>query len=239
MLVLDLTAVPKVLGIYGKSKNLFPANMSFLHPEAAEAFAALPKAIGAPVRVSDMFRTAEQSMLAMQQKAGVQPPGYSAHNYGLAIDVDVDSMLTSTKAASKKELDALFATCGWYCHRRDGRRGFEDWHYNFLGAGAEKLLAMPECAKNTAAAVEARIVKLYGKAFKLKATDAQSALTDLRLYSGALDGKIGPRTTEAIKAFQRTWKLDVTGELNEETMRTLAYVACAVSNEQEVLGLMA
>ena len=57
----------------------------------------------------------------------------------------------------------------------------------------------------------------------------QECLKALRLYSGELDGKIGPRTVEAIKCFQRTWKIEETGTVDQKTERTLAYVAAEIT----------
>lgn len=230
-LTLSLVRIPNVLGIYGASKDQFPARMSLMHPEAAAGFAALQKVLGMRVRVSDMFRTAEQSMQAMQEKSGVMPPGFSLHNYAIAIDIDTDFMLTQTKL-TKPALDVLFRDSGWYCHRRDGKRGMEDWHYNFLGSDGPKLVAAAEAigAKtNTSTAAEAKIRAIYGDLLKLDPKEVQECLAHLKLYGGEIDGLIGPRTQQAIMAFQRAWKLQPTGQMDERTERTLAYVSASLS----------
>lgn len=230
LLELKLVRVPEVLGIYGKTKNEFPATMARLETSAAQAFITAQNALGVRIRVSDMFRTAEQSLLARQQKSGVQPPGFSLHNYGIAIDVDTDAMLKATKL-TKAAFDTFMREHGWFCHRKDGKRGFEDWHFNHLGTGAtaEKFLKASAGSTNTSAAGDARIRALHGDALELDKKEAQEALLKLRFYSGEVDGKHGPRTQEAIKAFQRAWKLPVTGTLDPKSERTLAYVSCAVS----------
>lgn len=225
LLTLRLKRVPNVLGIYGKTKDQFPASMAFLHPDAAAAYEAACKVVGR-LRVSDMLRTAEASLQAMQTKAGVQPPGFSAHNYGLAIDIDTDAMLTATKL-DKKALDAKMASCGWCCHRKDGRRGMEDWHYNFLGVGkdAAAFLAVCEGKSSTALAIEAKIAAIHGDDLTLDPYEAQTALAKLGLYGGAIDGDLGPRTKQGIAAFQRAWKLKESGTLDARTERTLALVS--------------
>lgn len=227
LLTLSLKRVQNVLGIYGDSKNEFPKSMALLHPEAAEGFAALQRWLGMRVRVSDMFRTAEQSLQARVEKAGVQPPGYSLHNYGLAIDIDTDAML-KTLLVSKPRLDTVFSQVGWWCHRKDGARGSEDWHYNWLGPDAPKHLAGSARSTNTSAAGDSKIRSIYGTGLTLEPKEMQEALAAMRMYGGEIDGAIGPRTREALKVFQRAWKLPDTGEMDPKTERTLAYVSAKV-----------
>lgn len=232
-LSLNLVSVPNVLGIYGKSKNEFPARMSRLHFDAASAFAAIEKALGQRLRVSDMFRTAEQSLQAMQEKSGVMPPGFSLHNYGIAIDVDIDSMLAATKL-DKPSFDKLMREHGWYCHRKDNKRGMEDWHYNHLGADAATFLKASEKSTNTSAAGDARILALYGDQLTLDPKEVQECLLHLKLYSGEVDGLIGPRTRQSIMAFQRAWRLQPSGQVDARTERTLAYVSADLPSLQQV-----
>ena len=51
----------------------------------------------------------------------------------------------------------------------------------------------------------------------------QQALKDKGVYSGAIDGKLGPQTRDAISAFQKANKLEVTADksLDDETARAL------------------
>lgn len=228
-LKLNLVAVPNVLGIYGASKDVFPARMAMLHPDAAAAFAAAEKGLGVRLRVSDMFRTAEQSMQARAQKAGVQPPGFSLHNFGIAIDVATDAMLAATKL-TKPAFDAKMQEYGWYCHRKDGKRGMEDWHYNFLGVGEASKPFLDACVKstNTSAAGDAKIMSLYKDGLTLDLKEVQECLAYLKFYSGEIDGQIGPRSKEALMAFQRAWRLQPHGQVDDRTERTLAYVSADI-----------
>lgn len=237
-LSLSLVRVPNVLGIYGASKDVFPARMALLHPEAAAAFATVEKQLGMRLRVSDMFRTAEQSMQAREEKSGVMPPGFSLHNYGIAIDIATDSMLATTKL-TKPALDLLMRDSGWYCHRKDGKRGSEDWHYNFLGVGsaADPFLAASAKSTNTSAAGDAKILSLYADGLKLEPKEVQECLAHLKFYGGEADGIIGPRSRQAIMAFQRAWRLQPSGQVDARTERTLAYVSAElVIAEPERVG---
>jgi hypothetical protein len=236
MLTISLKRIPNVLGIYGTGKggipagDYFPPSAALLHPEAADAYMKLQQETGKRLRVSDMFRTPESSLDAMQRKAGVQPPGWSGHNFGFSIDVDVDRNL-ATFGMTKAQFDDLMKRYGWYCHRKDSNRGFEDWHYNYFGTNGAEKPWLDACASSrvTSAGVEARIVATYGSSFTLNSVQIQTLLQKLKLYGGALDGILGPRSRAAILAFERTWKLPEDGNPDPRMMRTLATVAADLS----------
>ncbi|MFK8050721.1 MAG: CsgG/HfaB family protein [Halioglobus sp.] len=50
---------------------------------------------------------------------------------------------------------------------------------------------------------------------------AQSTLKDLGLYSGVVDGQMGPNTAKAIRMFQEEADIEVTGKLDMKTMKEL------------------
>lgn len=230
MLTLTLKAI-HVEDCYPATPEL-PARMALLHPEAADSIEALQKAAGSRIVLSDAFRTPESSLQAARAKRGVQPPGFSAHNFGLAIDVDVDATLKAWNL-SYSLLCGTLADYGWHCHRRDGGRGMESWHFNFLGTGpaSTRFLNLVSAMPSTwARAAEARILDLYGPDLTMTAHEAQVALEKLRFYNGAIDGVIGPRTRAAIGAFQRAWEVRFNEGENPETLtprtqRVLAVVS--------------
>ena len=227
-MILTLARLPEsaVVGIYN---GKLPERMRFLHPSAARSFMLLATQLQeaqVDLVVSDMYRSAESSLAAVAAGRGAKAPGYSGHNYGFSIDLDVDAILKSIRW-KKPDLDAFMSSGGWYCHRKDEKRGTEDWHYNFLGSRPVEVVPLLAAAKgrlSTAASVELRIVTSYGAAMKLTPTAAQAALAVLRLYSGKVDGKLGPLSKASIAAFQRAWKLTPTGDLDARTQRTLAFV---------------
>ncbi len=51
---------------------------------------------------------------------------------------------------------------------------------------------------------------------------AQRILKDEGFYSGHVDGMMGPHTRSALRRFQRSENLPVTGRLNRRTERTLS-----------------
>ena len=50
---------------------------------------------------------------------------------------------------------------------------------------------------------------------------AQQTLKDDGIYSGPVDGRMNPRMREAIRAFQRSNQLNVTGTIDEDTAQQL------------------
>ena len=225
-LVLVLRSLPteRVVGDYTIKgvANRMPPRALFLHPLAADSYLAdLADHIG----VSDMLRSAESSLHAVQTGRGAQPPGFSGHNFGFSIDVKVDEAIKKTGTHNKAGLDAWFQDRGWYCHRRDHQRGHEDWHMNafllFGKLGAELAIG----GSYTSDELEQLIQRVYGDKLRPGDVGCQVALKKLRMYSGEIDGDIGPISREAIKAFQRAWGINVDGKLDVKTRRTLAFVA--------------
>lgn len=203
-------------------KGMVPKRARFLHPEMWDAMQVLPLD---KLVFTDIYRSAEASMAARSTKRGVQRPGYSAHNFGLAFDLDVDASLKNL-GMKYPDLLVLLADAGLYCHRRDGERGHEDWHWNFVGFDPAPYLqkASRQLSFSWSAPVEARIDEMYGHGFSLSPAEAQEALAKLGMYHGEIDGVLGPISRAAITVFQKAWSLSPDGILGAQTQRTLAFV---------------
>lgn len=219
MLTLRLTPLSAsvVRGIYGPKKNVMPERLRFLHPDVAPHYAA----IGPWAVVSDMFRTPESSLAAVRAGRGAQPPGYSAHNYGLAVDLDLSASMKRLDIKRKADLDAMMEAHGWFCHRRDHLMAFEAWHYTWLGIGT----AVSPKVKTIVGYTEDAITSRYGSQMAPDDAESQRMLAKLGMYRGEIDGDIGPRSREAVGAFQRAWGVRDSGKLDARTRRTLAYVS--------------
>lgn len=214
-----LTELPESLLHYtGKS---IPKWMRMLHPQAAVSVLRLETDSGGLV-YNDVWRSAEISLWAMRQKSGVQPPGFSGHGFGLSIDFAVDATLKKL-SWDYATFVAFLEARNWFCHRRDGKRGSEDWHFNFLPHGLLATLIDVKRAVTWAAPVEERIKALYGEQLRLGAMEQQAALKGLKLYTGDIDGQMGPKTQRAEAAFREKWGLPIAGE-NARYQRTLAFV---------------
>ena len=211
----------EVLGIYTISghKGRLPDRMRWLHPDAAESF---EDDLAPFVVCSDMLRSPEASLRAIKNKKGALPPGWSGHGYGWCIDIDKKATMKNIGLKTKAELDAWMAERGWYCHRRDSKSGFEDWHYNYFGADFAKWVKPTD--KRTSTGLERMLKAQYGFLWKMDLRGVQAALKQLSLYGGLVDGKKGPLTKEAIEAFQRTWNLTVDGKAGAKTKRTLGFI---------------
>ena len=200
-------------------RGILPERMRRLDAEAAESFR---RDLAGNVVVSDMFRSAEASLWAIENRKGAQPPGWSGHNYGRCIDLDIRATLEHMGLRSKRELDQWMIARGWYCHRRDHRMRHEAWHYNYLGKDGGGWLSDED--RRTNAGLQRLLASKYGAAWELTVVETQRALAQLRFYSGAIDGDFGPISQAACKAFQRGWGLSPDGVPGPLTQRTLAYV---------------
>lgn len=216
----------EVLGIYGANKDVLATRMRYLHPDAAASF----KEMNADkvLKVSDMLRTPEGSLLNRQRKGKGLRPGWSGHNWGFSIDISYGWVMRQ-HGFTKIELDAWMASHGWYCHNIPGEtRDYEAWHYNYLGEEAEHFLSYRKDSKKSTwkLPVSYKIIKYYGHWWKnADAITVQSALKKLKLYRGDIDGILGDLSDQAIRAFQRAWMLDVDGIAGPMTARTLLLVS--------------
>lgn len=248
-MILNLTRFPLdlVRGIYevGGVEDRLPDRMRMLESgPCADSFA---RDLSGTVVVSDMFRSPESSLAAMQKKRGVQPPSYSHHNYGRAIDLDVGESRKRSGYRSKRELDLFMAERGWYCFRGDHLTGRtaqhpndESWHYDFLGDVPlelrpqypyrnDRAVAWAACRAHYAADWTLRnrfLATRIGDEFEQAVRECQAQLADRGFYHGAVDGLPGPQTRAAVGALQRAWRLPETGRLDPGTVQVLDYV-CA------------
>lgn len=215
-----------------------PTRARFLFPEAAQSLCGLEAASGGLV-YTDVFRSADASLAACRNKRGCQRPAFSAHNFGLAFDLDLDATKKKLQL-TYQGLTSLLNRFGWYCHRRDGNPDeMESWHFNFLGEQAGTYLTLAtEVHKTWSAPVETRIAELYGADFLLTPVQLQQALEQAHFYYGAIDGLQGPLTYEAIRAFQRAWQIEESPvKPGGTTHRTLAYVTADRVIEPKEAGL--
>lgn len=217
--------VEKVRSRYRRDRSAgFPVRLGFLHPEALVAFVAMQEACGWLIVLSDGWRAA---IVSLEKK---YPPGkpankysqfpaHSGHNFGYSIDVDVPATLRLT-GWSKRELDDFMASFGFYCHRRDHKRGKEEWHYNALFIGAVDWMRYAT-ATRTSQALERMVVGTYGDTWRVTQKQAQRGLKLLGLYPGEIDGKWGNWSKVAARSFQRAWHLKEDGVIGVKSGRVL------------------
>lgn len=226
MLSLDVSPVPadRIRGsdVINGIPHRIPLWAGFLHPLAARSYL---DDLADSLVVSDMLRTAEGSLIAMASGAGSRPPGYSGHNFGFSIDVNLEKTLAHL-SISKPAFDRWMVERGWYCARRDATRGLDEAHYDYLRAGSELNLAS---TADPIRDVEQLIVRVHGDALFPGDEECEVILKKLKMFGGIADGSLGPLAQEAIRVFQRAWNLiadpRVTlGALDPRTRRTLAFV---------------
>lgn len=231
-LMLDLVEIPadRVKGIYtiGGVPGRMPPRALFLHPSVVGDLSSQVAGSFAEVlhyaTISDMFRSAESSLAAVKSGRGAQPPGFSAHNFGLAIDIDVRRTMKALGLKTKAELDTWMRARGLRCFRRDGKitdlRG-ESHHYHAVG---DEVVFTSD--RSTNPAIQRRIETMYGATWDtVDPKVAQAQLARLALYRGDIDGIIGPVSKSAVRVFRRGWGLGDSDRLDQRTFRTLIYVA--------------
>lgn len=203
-----------------------------LAPEAALALVAVEKDTDGLV-YTDMWREPVASLLARRTRRGSQLPGYSSHNYGLAVDLNVKSILIQKKIRYE-DLLWIMKKRGWFCHRRDGQGDMpESDHFTFLGEKSEKYLA--KCSQDPTTwqtPAEIRIWELYSNDFQLTTEEVSVRLVKMGFLSEPTK-KRDIYMREAILAFQRAWDLTETGSPDMTLCRVLSFVTA----EREVLPL--
>lgn len=207
-------------------KGHVPKRARLMHPSAAAALLALPF-LGKLI-FTDVFRSAEVSLMALRSKRGVKFPSYSGHNFGLSFDLDVHATLLALGKRYPDLIDML-GDHSFFCHRRDmDGSASESWHFNAILKKEYMDLALPHDRGSWDQPVEQVMWDLYGQDFSYDGHELQRKLVKLGLYHGEIDGSIGPLSQEAIMAFQRTWGLRPSGVAARTEQRLLAYVTAEV-----------
>ena len=198
--------------------------MKFLAPDATAALVAVEKDTDG-LDYTDMWRDPTSCLVARRKKKTSQLPGFSAHNFGLAVDLDVKKILDSKKI-HYEDLLHIMKKRGWICHRRDGDGERPDsCHFAYLGD--DPNLYLSRCNLDPITwhnAAEQRILERFGSHFQMSIKEIQHRLSELRFYSGPFTGQVDVYTREAIFAFQRAWDLVANGHIDNTLCRALAFI---------------
>jgi hypothetical protein len=222
--LVDLTAVPLAGPRDDVYKGAVPRRMKFLHPTVVDDFLALLQ--DAPfLAFTDVYRDPKASLAArLAGKRGVQRPGFSAHNFGFAVDVAVEQVLKDGAIAYSTLLE-IMGRRNFSCHRSDGKLGFESWHFSHLKPFADAK------AHPGASGPQKWIAEVYGAQLDGDEAWTQTLLGKLGLYKGPVDGDFGPKSRAALRQFEQDWGLPVDGIPDAVSNRTLA----AVTAEKRVV----
>ncbi len=210
--------------VYG---NKIPSRMMYLRNDA---WIKLKEAcVDLRLFFSDIYRSPASSAEAYARKIGVSKPGYSGHNYGVAIDLDVQTTLKEN-ATTYQHLCEYLIFHGWTPYQgtiSPFSRGKEDWHFNFIGSFAKAFGGSSQVENWIQSNIK----------FETSLVDIQRMLFYLKFYQGEIDGSGGPLTSEAIKKFKRAWlpakilSLGESDKLDDLTIRTINIVSCRVLDE--------
>jgi hypothetical protein len=108
-----------------------------LAPAAAQAFQLWQAAFGAPIKLTDSYRTCAQQAAGYSSDPGrFAAPERSWHPKGLAVDVNLAAIGATPGGATFDRLYLTARQTGWYNPRGPGRGdGKEPWHFSYGGAG--------------------------------------------------------------------------------------------------------
>lgn len=223
MMKLVLHQLPKVRGT---------VRDPYLAPDAALAFMAIEQDTDGLI-YKDLYRDPTSSLLVRRLHRKSQLPGYSAHNYGLAVDLDVNAILEEKKIRYE-DLLYIMKKRGWICHRRDGSQDQAgSGHFTYLGEEADHHLRVCTMDPTTWQYPAEQIIwERYNKNFKLDTRDVQALLSKMSMYSGTFTGQNDAYTREAILAFQRAWDLTPSGSPDLTLCRVLSYVTAERERDQ-------
>lgn len=201
----------------------------FLSHEAALALRTIEKDTDGLI-YKDMWRDAVATMAARRIRKSGQLPGYSPHNYGLSVDLDVEALLEQKKIRYE-DLLWLMKKRGWYCFRRDGVEGQTGYdHFDFLGESADYYLS--KCNQDPSTwsnAIEIKIWESYGQNFQTSTKEVQLQLAKIGFFKEPFTEHRDMYTREAIMAFQRAWDLIQSGSPDMTLCRVLAFVTADVN----------
>lgn len=100
---------------------------------------------------------------------------------------------------------------------------------------ASAAVQVPEAVSEPAAQKQEAVLSSEDSAPSVE--QIQTALKNAGLYDGSIDGKIGPRTTKAIEAFQAQSNLKVDGKVGRQTWGKLKeYLSPAVPAPSETIN---
>lgn len=187
-----------------KRHDYLPSRMAvtdkhkYLHPDAPP----LPDWLV----ISDAFRYGLESLQTRRRKGhlvSVARPGFSGHNWGISIDVDLRATMRNLDlhggwSRKIRELQKRLAKIGWhYIHN-------EEWHFNFLG-----VQPSVKPLHHGWRTVDARVKELYGLDEPPDTRTIQGLLKTAShitgrtsMNPGPVDGIHGPHTERAITAFR-------------------------------------
>nr|WP_246215722.1 peptidoglycan-binding domain-containing protein [Microvirga makkahensis] len=97
----------------------------------------------------------------------------------------------------------------------------------------EQLAAAPQQDLSLSAGVAPEVLRIKPRPTKQDIVAAQEALTQLRFGELKADGVIGASTRQAIEDFQRAAGLEVTGELQAQTLLALTRAAKVMAAQAE------
>lgn len=201
----------------------------YLAQDAAEALLLLERDTNG-LTYTDLWLDPISYLVQKRLKKEFQLISYNPHNYGLALDLDVETTLKQKKI-KYDDLIWLMEKRGWFCHRRDKQENLPgSEHFIYLGEYHSKYLekcSYDPTTWNTSS--EVRIWERFSQDFiSVTIKIAETRLAQIGLFYGTKSGQKDLYLRESILAFQRTWDLPQTGTIDITFCRALTLVTADV-----------
>lgn len=209
--------IVRVPGIYGTKGNALPRRMSRLVRPAANALKKVfdeVYAAGGHLYISDMFRSAAEQQRAHEdwksgRKSAYSPPSCSSvHEAARAIDIDAFDT-----GIGHKRVREILNKHGWV-NIVETLTGAECWHYEYREAKWEQHKAQhgyPTMARGMKEEIGNTVARAKAEKREQEIRELQSALNKLLGLSMSVDGVYGAATKDAVRKFQRRYRLQVDG----------------------------
>jgi hypothetical protein len=189
-----------------------------LHATAAAAFTQLrelAKAAGIDLTCTDSYRTYDQQVELKKRKPDWSAtPGRSVHGWGFAVDVSVGMPPKAFGNSVLAWLKENGPPNGWFL----GRPKDEPWHWVYRGGGGPG--AAPTATPTATPTTPTTPTTTDRPRLALGSEGDDVKLVQAKVGCAA-DGKFGPRTDAAVRAFQQAHGLTADGIVGPRTWAAL------------------
>jgi hypothetical protein len=198
------------------------AKKKYLAIDAAASLKLVERDSGGLV-YADLWQDGVAVFCAKRRNPDSPKPGYSSHQFGFGVDLDLRGTQEKTRL-NYKELLKVMEKSFWYCYRRDEEPNLPgSEHFDYFGEHAMNyLLKATYDPIKWPRAAEERIHELHGEDFSLSIAQVQKKLGELGIYSLPISGELDEYTREAIMVFQRAWGLSEDGTASMPFCRVLS-----------------
>lgn len=195
------------------------------------------KLVGADLMVSAAITAFEENVSGTtaggQKKSWSELIGaaFSSASAYMAVDISVTDVQTSeivsAKAIEGRAKDVAGSVATLFLDDGIGEAALSGWENEPRGKALRAVINNAVAALRTGIPDEyfrygtGRSNTLARSGNSALARKAQTVLSDMGLYEGVIDGKLGPKSSAAISLFQEAYELEITGKLDPATIKQI------------------